>query len=73
MLKEAEELEAANQKLRDKIAANHRSAQNTAGVFASSLEQYFKCLPLINVAELKKLVDTEVDEWTHHLQKVTQA
>ena len=32
LLKDAEEVNNANQKLRDKISANHKSAQNREGI-----------------------------------------
>ena len=41
LLKDAEEVNQANQRLRDKIAANHRTTENREGVLTCSLYRYY--------------------------------
>ena len=61
------------QKTRVTIMQYHIAESNKGGVLRSDLEEYFKCIPLVDVQQLTKLLDFDIQIWTDTLKKAQEA
>ena len=62
IIRDAEDLNIANRKLREKIAQNHSCTEDQEGILLCSLNMYYKCLPTVETTDLKALMDSEVTQ-----------
>ena len=51
----------------------HIAESNKGGVLRSDLEEYFKCIPLVDVQKLTQLLDFDIQIWTDTLKKAQEA
>ena len=56
-------------KLRKKIMSNLRSAKNLQGVLTHKPEEYNKCLALVDLQTLKRVLEDDVTKWQKKLME----
>ena len=67
IIDEALALNAMNQKLRLKLKDNLCSDKKRCGPLKHHLDDYIKCIPLVNIDALTKLLGKDLEIWKEYL------
>ena len=68
-MSEAEQIVQFQLKLKKKISLNLRTNKNLQGVLTHKLEDYNRCVALVDMHSLKSVLNSDVNAWRQKLDR----